>query len=277
MDRVPGVVDAVFGETSGDNGSDVAMLVSQVHDAHATAVFEAGQDFSGLFQFVPGPLLRCMTSGEWLLLDCADLARPEVLERLNSVGEERSRLYVKRGATCAPPPPPHAHGRRAVLAFVYECVCTISRHTCALVPLRCSPQGRPQLHACRAQSMPANRASPCALPHSLSATASRQARGTTSSPILCSGSSSPLTRTGLAATACLQRFRVVASRWLPTASKRRASPEAAAGATRSWREQDTLYQRLHEPLSYTLAPASVDWAGACCPTSNSRPATCSGR
>ncbi|PAA85953.1 hypothetical protein BOX15_Mlig028342g1 [Macrostomum lignano] len=46
------------------------------------------------FKFIDGPLLSALKEGAWVLLDGVDLARPEVLERLNSLGERDSYLYT---------------------------------------------------------------------------------------------------------------------------------------------------------------------------------------
>eukprot|EP00808_Paulinella_micropora_P014537 g75808.t1 len=46
-----------------------------------------------MFQFVSGPIMDALRSGAYCLLDNVNLIRPEVLERLNSLGEADARLY----------------------------------------------------------------------------------------------------------------------------------------------------------------------------------------
>lgn len=46
------------------------------------------------FRVFAGPLVVAMKQGYWLLLDCVNAARPEVLERINSIGEADASLHL---------------------------------------------------------------------------------------------------------------------------------------------------------------------------------------
>lgn len=67
-------------------------------DVTATPVFDDVQralySTEPALDFVKGPLRLAMERGEWLLLDNVDLARPEIVERINSVGEACTRLIA---------------------------------------------------------------------------------------------------------------------------------------------------------------------------------------
>ncbi|KAK3283483.1 hypothetical protein CYMTET_8818 [Cymbomonas tetramitiformis] len=62
----------------------------------AMSVKAAGSNSSqvGRFEFVDGPLLRALESGEWLLLENANLCSPAVLDRLNPLMEPGGSLLV---------------------------------------------------------------------------------------------------------------------------------------------------------------------------------------
>ena len=49
---------------------------------------------SGQFEWVDGPLIKAMKSGQWLVLDGANLGNPSVLDRLNSLCEHEGYLAL---------------------------------------------------------------------------------------------------------------------------------------------------------------------------------------
>ncbi|PAA48319.1 hypothetical protein BOX15_Mlig003175g2, partial [Macrostomum lignano] len=75
------------------------------------------------FQFVDGPLVKSMKNGNWILLDNVDHARPEVIERLNSIGESGQRLYVHEVALTDGP----KGGIDPKPGFALICTATIGR------------------------------------------------------------------------------------------------------------------------------------------------------
>lgn len=45
-------------------------------------------------KYIDGVLKKCLELGYWLILDNINLARAEIIERLNSLGEDNPCLYI---------------------------------------------------------------------------------------------------------------------------------------------------------------------------------------
>ena len=58
------------------------------------------------FQWVDGALTRAVESGQWALLDSANLCNPTVLDRLNPLLEPDGELLLVGDRTLAPVPCP---------------------------------------------------------------------------------------------------------------------------------------------------------------------------
>ncbi|KAG6819694.1 hypothetical protein H0H93_009563, partial [Arthromyces matolae] len=71
-----------------DASGSALELLTKVNDLISTG------EAVGRFEWVDGPLVRAMKSGQWLLLDGANLCNPSVLDRLNSLCEHNGVLTL---------------------------------------------------------------------------------------------------------------------------------------------------------------------------------------
>ena len=84
-------VDALLGDLASRCGVASQTLgplhsrLSELIDSNSSA---------GRFEWIDGPLVKALKYGQWILLDCANLCNPSVLDRLNSLCENDGKLVL---------------------------------------------------------------------------------------------------------------------------------------------------------------------------------------
>ncbi|CAH1795989.1 unnamed protein product [Owenia fusiformis] len=94
IDRLEcGHINEVASTLVNDSRESVALIQQIQHLLDRESNLEKSAFVTG-FRFIPGPIIDAMREGSWILLDNVDLARPEVVERINSLVERDACLFT---------------------------------------------------------------------------------------------------------------------------------------------------------------------------------------
>ncbi|MFC1753351.1 AAA family ATPase [Thermoproteota archaeon] len=75
---------------------------TEVSDFLGSYVQKKGEEGEPVIVFEPGPLVKAMRNGSWIVFDEVNTAKPEVLERINSLLDDDRRLILTEGGIKTP-------------------------------------------------------------------------------------------------------------------------------------------------------------------------------